>query len=196
MLKRAGSEKGAAEAVALENAKQADEARRARARRLQAQQLIIPSEEEDAAITAAALSDPDAQPLSDRQLARLRPARRGRGRPVQEVTKVPTSIRFDIEVLDSFKALGDGWQTRMNDVLRTYLIENKQLARRYHATVQVPGNELQKAGEFLVVALNDREAVRKVRQHLRDAGWDDEARSEVYAVDMGSAVIRELPLIV
>lgn len=35
--------------------------------------LVMPTEAEDAAITAAAQSDPDNPPLSDEQLARMRP---------------------------------------------------------------------------------------------------------------------------
>jgi len=38
-------------------------------------QIRMPTDEEDTAITAAALSDPDCPPMSDEQLARLRPAR-------------------------------------------------------------------------------------------------------------------------
>jgi len=37
--------------------------------------LLMPSDEEDAAITAAALSDPDNPPLTDEELAQMRPAR-------------------------------------------------------------------------------------------------------------------------
>jgi len=37
--------------------------------------IRMPSDEEDAAIHAAALSDPDCPPMTDAQLARLRPAR-------------------------------------------------------------------------------------------------------------------------
>jgi len=37
--------------------------------------LLMPTDEEDAAITAAALSDPDNPPLTDEELARMRPAR-------------------------------------------------------------------------------------------------------------------------
>jgi len=37
--------------------------------------IRMPTDEEDAAITAAALSDPDCPPLTDAQLARMRPAR-------------------------------------------------------------------------------------------------------------------------
>ncbi|CAN7520749.1 BrnA antitoxin family protein [Pseudoduganella sp. LjRoot289] len=76
--------------------------------------IIMPTDEEDAAITAAALSDPDAQPLTDEELAQFR---RGRGRPAQAVTKIPTTLRIDPEVLQAFKATGVGWQTRMNQVL-------------------------------------------------------------------------------
>lgn len=44
-----------------------------------------------------------------------------RGRPVGSGTKVSTTIRFDAEVLAAFKATGDGWQTRMNEVLKAWL---------------------------------------------------------------------------
>lgn len=44
-----------------------------------------------------------------------------RGRPAGSGTKVSTTIRFDAEVLAAFKATGDGWQTRMNDVLKEWL---------------------------------------------------------------------------
>lgn len=48
-------------------------------------------------------------------------ARRRRGRPPGSGTKVSTTIRFDAEVLAAFKATGDGWQTRMNEVLKEWL---------------------------------------------------------------------------
>jgi uncharacterized protein (DUF4415 family) len=89
---------------------------------------ILPTPEEDAAITAAALSDPDAQPLTDAELAQFRPAR-GRGRPPQDVTKIPTSIRLDARVVKAFKATGEGWQTRMNDALLEYAQQHDMLAR-------------------------------------------------------------------
>lgn len=46
---------------------------------------------------------------------------RRRGRPAGTGGKVSTTIRFDAEILDAFKASGDGWQTRMNDALREWL---------------------------------------------------------------------------
>lgn len=119
-------EQRAAEVVeAIEE--QLAEARRADARKAKARQLIMPTEAEDATITAAALSDPDNQPLTDEQLAQFKPARRGRGRPAQDVTKVLVSIRYDAAVLNSFKSTGEGWQTRMNDALREWAEDHKMM---------------------------------------------------------------------
>ena len=49
--------------------------RRAQPERSIVPALIIPSAAEDRLITAAALSDPDALPMTDAQLRQLRPAR-------------------------------------------------------------------------------------------------------------------------
>ena len=87
--------------------------------------LIPPTDEEDAIITAAALSDPDAQPLTDEELANLRPIR-PRGRPAGSGTKVQVTMRFDEEVLNGFKSEGDGWQTRMNGVLLQWLRKRRR----------------------------------------------------------------------
>lgn len=82
--------------------------------------LIRPTDEEDAAITAAALSDPDALPLTDAELAKLKPMR-ARGRPLGSGKKVQITMRVDEDVVDAFKGAGDGWQTRMNGALREWL---------------------------------------------------------------------------
>ena len=39
----------------------------------------------------------------------------------KEPLKRPTTIRFDAEVLEALKASGEGWQTRVNDMLRASL---------------------------------------------------------------------------
>jgi uncharacterized protein (DUF4415 family) len=44
--------------------------------------------------------------------------RRGPGRAPR---KVPTTIRFDPDVLAALKASGKGWQTRVNDAMREWL---------------------------------------------------------------------------
>jgi len=78
-------------------------------------EIILPSSEEDAAINAAALSDPDAQPLSDAELAHLRPAR---GRPPATIKRPMLSMRVDPDVLAHLRASGKGWQTKVNALLR------------------------------------------------------------------------------
>jgi uncharacterized protein (DUF4415 family) len=40
---------------------------------------------------------------------------------VQAVTKKQTAIRFDPDVLAGLRALGKGWQTRVNDTMREWL---------------------------------------------------------------------------
>jgi uncharacterized protein (DUF4415 family) len=44
--------------------------------------------------------------------------RRGSGRAPP---KVPTTIRFDADVLAALKASGKGWQTRVNEAVREWL---------------------------------------------------------------------------
>lgn len=49
---------------------------------------------------------------------------RRRGRPLgskAETRKVSTTIRYDEEVIQAFKATGRGWQTRINDALVDWL---------------------------------------------------------------------------
>ena len=48
---------------------------------------------------------------------------KGRGKQ-QSPTKVSTTVRFDRDVLDAFRATGSGWQVRMNDVLKEWLKEH------------------------------------------------------------------------
>ena len=40
------------------------------------------------------------------------------GRPKAQVTKTSVTLRLDPDVLESFRASGKGWQSRMNDALR------------------------------------------------------------------------------
>ncbi len=46
------------------------------------------------------------------------PGQRG---PQKDPTKVALTVRYSPEVVAFFKATGEGWQTRMNDVLRDYV---------------------------------------------------------------------------
>ncbi len=46
---------------------------------------------------------------------------RQRGRPKAEVTKERITIRLSPEVVDSFRATGVGWQTRIDAALKDWL---------------------------------------------------------------------------
>jgi len=81
----------------------------------------MPTAEEDRAITAAAKSDPDALPLTPKQLTSMVPMRALRGRPRSENKKLLVSVRYSPEVVAYFKSTGQGWQSRMDGVLRKYV---------------------------------------------------------------------------
>ena len=81
---------------------------------------IIPTPEEDAAITAAAMSDPDAVPFTDAEWEQVKPLVR-RGRPLGSGSKTQVTLRLDVEVVQKFRASGDGWQTRINDALKSWV---------------------------------------------------------------------------
>ena len=83
--------------------------------------IIRPSQAEDAAITAAALSDPDAQPLTDAQLKSMRPM----GRPRIAKPKAAVTMRLDADVLEALRSSGQGWQTRVNALLRDAVAHGK-----------------------------------------------------------------------
>ncbi|EKF17087.1 BrnA antitoxin family protein [Nitratireductor pacificus] len=86
-------------------------AEREEARRRARRSLAETSDAEDAAITAAAEADPDAQPADDLFGRKV-------GRPPAANPKKQIALRVDPEVLERFKADGPGWQSRMNDALR------------------------------------------------------------------------------
>lgn len=83
--------------------------------------IRMPTVHEDKVITAAATADPDAQPLTPKQLKAMIPARVLRGRPPSANKKQLVSIRYSPEVLDYFKSTGEGWQSRMDGVLKQYV---------------------------------------------------------------------------
>lgn len=88
----------------------------------------MPTAEEDRAITAAAKSDPDAQPLTPKQLKAMVPIRAVRGRPKSENKKLLVSVRYSPEVVAYFKSTGEGWQSRMDGVLRQYVARHSRSA--------------------------------------------------------------------
>lgn len=90
--------------------------------------IVPPTREEDRAITAAAKADPDAPPLTANQLKAMVPMRTLRGRPKSPNKKLLVSIRYSPEVLAYFKSTGEGWQARMDSVLRQYVARRTKAA--------------------------------------------------------------------
>jgi len=86
----------------------------------------MPSAQEDKVITAAAKADPDAQPLTPKQLKSMIPMRALRGRPKSASAKQLVSVRYSPEVLAYFKSTGEGWQSRMDRVLREYVTRHSR----------------------------------------------------------------------
>lgn len=98
----------------------------------------VPTPDEEAAINAGIAADPDSRELDAEWFAKAKPAsevlppemyaalvaKRPRGRPKADETKVFTAIRLDADLLETFKATGKGWQTRVNAALRQYLNEH------------------------------------------------------------------------
>ena len=90
--------------------------------------VVLPTVAEDKVITAAAKADPDAQPLTPKQLTTMVPIRALRCRPASENKKQLVSIRYSPEVLAYFKSTGDGWQSRMDGVLKEYITKRSRRA--------------------------------------------------------------------
>ncbi|PTB22025.1 hypothetical protein C9I57_05295 [Trinickia symbiotica] len=89
--------------------------------------LIPPTPQEDAEINRGIASDPDTYEVSTEQIKRMRPfseviEQKRMGRPPKgNYPKELVSIRYDAQVLEYFRSEGNGWQTRMNDVLLDYV---------------------------------------------------------------------------
>ena len=62
---------------------------------------------------------PDASAALTELLNKTRP-----GRVLGSGSKQLQTVRLDVAIIAAFKSTGKGWQTRMNDALRTYLEEH------------------------------------------------------------------------
>jgi uncharacterized protein (DUF4415 family) len=84
---------------------------------------ILPTPEEDAVITMAAMSDAEAMPLTDDEWEAAKLTIR-MGHPKAVVTKERITIRLSRDVVSQFRATGDGWQTRIDIALRQFIAEH------------------------------------------------------------------------
>ena len=91
--------------------------------------FVLPTPEENRKIVAAAKKDPDAQPLTAKQLKGMVPLRSVRGRPPLANKKQLVSVRYSAEVLAYFRATGEGWQARMDGVLKEYVEKQARKGR-------------------------------------------------------------------
>lgn len=96
--------------------------------------IVAPFPDEDVQINAGIAADPHNPEWANEDFASALPARkffapevyaqlcamRQRG-PNDKPLKVPTTIRFDADVLAALKASGKGWQTRVNEAMRDWL---------------------------------------------------------------------------
>ena len=76
--------------------------------------LVLPTPEEDAAIGKGIAADPDTYEVTATEFKQMRRP----GRPAGSGSKTQITLRLDTDLIDTFKATGDGWQTRINAVLR------------------------------------------------------------------------------
>lgn len=79
--------------------------------------FIVPSPKEDAVINAGIAADADTYELPAGEFAQLKRM----GRPRAAVTKERITIRLSREVVERFRATGDGWQTRVDEALKEWL---------------------------------------------------------------------------
>ncbi|CAE6694132.1 hypothetical protein R69619_00393 [Paraburkholderia nemoris] len=94
--------------------------------------IILPTLEEDAEINRGIAADPDTYELSNAEFKTLRPfsevvaerQSQRKGQTPQESDQEEVVIAYDADVLEAFRATGEGWQARMNDALHIYLKEH------------------------------------------------------------------------
>jgi uncharacterized protein (DUF4415 family) len=87
--------------------------------------LIRNTPEEEVAIQRGIDADPDNPELTAAEMAEMVPhgefMKRQRGRPKLDNPKERVTLYVDAEVVSTFRASGDGWQTKMNGALRDWL---------------------------------------------------------------------------
>lgn len=137
---------------------------------------IYPTPEEDAAINAGIMADPDNSEWTAEDFATAKPAgnvlppqiyaalvtKRPRGRPRSDETKVFTAIRFDADLLEAFRSNGKGWQTRINEALQEQMTitacldEQGQIYARFQVPDQTTASTIDEALNDILTGLQDQ----------------------------------------
>jgi uncharacterized protein (DUF4415 family) len=118
-----------------------------------AKKVRQPTNAEDVEINRGIASDPDNPEWTEMDFASAKPAKeilparlyqaavkryRGqRGRQKKPV-KQSVTLRLDPEVLATYRATGPGWQSRINDVLRQSLSDDRLTSRRDRSVTDKP----------------------------------------------------------
>ena len=88
--------------------------------------FVRPTPEEDAAITAAALSDPDTILYTDEEWEKaVERRKRARGRPPVAAPRKNITLRLSQDVVEGFRVSGKGWQTRIDEALWQWLHDHR-----------------------------------------------------------------------
>jgi uncharacterized protein (DUF4415 family) len=105
-----------------------------------ARKVRQPTRAEDVEINRGIASDPENPEWTDIDFARARPAKdvlparlyqaavkryRGQRGAQKKPVKQSVTVRLDPDVLAGYRATGPGWQSRINDVLRQSLSDNR-----------------------------------------------------------------------
>jgi uncharacterized protein (DUF4415 family) len=77
----------------------------------------LPTPKESAAINVGIAADANTYEVPDSQFARMKRV----GRPLALVTKERITIRLSRDVIEQFRASGNGWQTRIDTALKDWL---------------------------------------------------------------------------
>lgn len=137
---------------------------------------IYPTPEEDAAINAGIIADPDnpewtAEDFAAAKLAsKVLPTqaytalvtKRPRGRPISDETKVFTAIRLDADLLEAFKSHGKGWQTRINETLQEQMTitacldAQSQIYARFRIPDETSVSTIDDALNDILIGLQDK----------------------------------------
>jgi uncharacterized protein (DUF4415 family) len=77
----------------------------------------LPTPKENAAINVGIAADANTYEVPDSQFAQMKRV----GRPLALVTKERITIRLSRDVIEQFRASGNGWQTRVDAALKDWL---------------------------------------------------------------------------
>lgn len=71
---------------------------------------------------------PASEVLPKKLLETLKKRKVGQRGPQKTPTKISVTLRYSAEVIDYFKSTGDGWQTKMDNALKEWIKDHKNIA--------------------------------------------------------------------